>query len=182
MAQQIRLNEDQLKSMIMEAINEEMQEGYFGNLLKRGINNAVNAGKQAAQNIKNDYQGYRALGADERQAKSDMKAANRTNKGIAKNISNDIAALDAMMARYQQVYPRVANSINMAKSQLNKAAQMASQNAQNAQANYNTQKAAANQARANYKSGNMQPQAQPAMNEQIDRIVGNLIKELSNKQ
>lgn len=197
MANQIKLNEEQLRNMIMQAINEEMQEGYFGNLLKRGANKVANAGKQFYNNYQADKAAFNAQTADEKnamqqakagmqQAKTGVRDAKRVNRDIQGNLQKDYQNLTDMQNRYKQIDDTITYEIGQIKrriGQLSKQAQTNYTTAQDASAKakeaYGSSKSAYRMAKQNATNtyGMSKPQQQ-AVNEAIDIAVDRILNEI----
>ena len=197
MANQIKLNEEQLRNMIMQAINEEMEEGYFGNLLKRGANKVANAGKQFYNNYQADKAAFNAQTADEKnamqqakagmqQAKTGVRDAKRINRDIQGNLQKDYQNLTDMQNRYKQIDNTITYEIGQIKrriGQLSKQAQTNYTTAQDTSAKakeaYGSSKSAYRTAKQNATNtyGMPQPQQQ-AVNEAIDIAVDRILNEI----
>jgi len=199
MKQNITITESQLRDMVVRAINENMNEGFFGDMFR--------GAKQAYSNYRNDA-GVQNAKEAQKQAKQTMRTANKTNKQITNASQKDLAYLNNMQQRYGDF--NIKQGLNMLIAQIQKAVQSAGQNATNAQNNYNTAQNTTQQAK-NTRSQNLinkisggnqqqpqqqQPQQQPqsftqsisnppanqqpqnqAMEEMVDRIVSNYINE-----
>lgn len=210
MGQQIRLTESELRNYILEAINEEMEEGFVWDTLKGFGKGVAQKGAAVADKVKGAYNAYQndagvASAKDNyaqmqnnmKTAKQDYRAANKTNKQISKASTKDIQYLDDMYNRYSQVNPKVAKGIKMLKSQIQSSVDMAGQAATNASNAYNTAKTNTADAKAGVSTAkaqrsqnvvnNMankvsgQPQPQMATNEAIDAIVDKILNEMINK-
>ena len=74
MGQKITVTESQLRDMVVKAINESMEEGFFGDMFR--------GAKQAYNNYRNDS-GVQDARTQQQNAKQAMKTANKTNKQIS---------------------------------------------------------------------------------------------------
>ncbi len=184
MGQKITISESQLRDIVVKAINESMEEGFLGDMFR--------GAKQAYNNYRNDA-GVQGAKAQQQDAKQAMKTANKTNKQISNASQKDLAYLQNMQQRYGDY--SIKQGLNMLISQIKKAASSAGENAQNAQAAYNTAKGNTQQAKQN-RSQNLvkkiggasqQQQHEPennyqqAMEEAINKAVNKLINEMDNK-
>lgn len=182
MGQKITVTESQLRDMVVKAINESMEEGFFGDMFR--------GAKQAYNNYRNDS-GVQDARTQQQNAKQAMKTANKTNKQISNASQKDLAYLQNMEQRYGDY--NIKNGLNMLISQIKKAATSAGENAQNAQAAYSTAKGNTQQAKQNRsqnfinKIGGVTQQQQPennyqqAMEETINKVVNNVINEMIKK-
>lgn len=209
MKQQIHLTESELRRLILEAINEEMEEGVVWDTLK-GIGKGVaQKGADVAGKFKdayNSYQNdadvtdaknnYKQMKNNMRTAKQDYRAANKTKRQISKASPKDIQYLDDMYGRYSQVNPSIAKGIKMLKGQIQTAVNMsddavgaaasAYQTAQNNKADAKADISAAKTQRSynftNKIANKISGQPQPVpTNEAIDAIVDKIINEMINK-
>ena len=186
MGQKITVTESQLRDMVVKAVNESMEESFFGDMF-RGVSQAYN-------NYKNDA-GVQDAKAQQQNAKQTMKTANKTNKQISNASQKDLAYLQNMQQRYGDY--SIKQGLDMLISQIKKAASSAGESAQNAQAAYNTAKGNTQQAKQN-RSQNLinkisgtqqqpQQQQQPendyqkAMKEAVSKVVNNVINEIVKK-
>lgn len=199
MSNQVKLNEAELKNLIREAINEEMQESYFTNLFKRGVNKAWDAGKQMAQRVKDDKAAYDAMSADEKaamqQAKGGMKTA-KQNRSDAETVSIemqraiplDVRKLENMSKRYANYDKDIQGVIKNLSDRLSNILSQVNANASNAARDYRTAKQGYKTAKGNYRAArqnadaNFNGVAAPAnVNEAIDQVIDKVLFEIKNK-
>lgn len=198
MGQQIRLTESELRNYILEAINEEMEEGAFtdtaGQVLGGLFRKAKDKGQEMAQNVKDKataaYDNLKATYDANKEAnqkisdtKKAAKTANKNNKQVLKWLEQDKNYIQQMLNRYSNYNPGIANTAGVLLKSLEKAGKESGNRLTTANDDYRQAQNAKQELRTTntnrYRYGNAQPQM--ATNEAIDAIVDKILNEMINK-
>lgn len=198
MGQQIRLTESELRNYILEAINEEMEEGALtdtaGQVLGGLFRKAKDKGQEMAQNVKDRataaYDNLKATYDANKEAnqkisdtKKAAKTASKNNKQVLKWLAQDREYVNQMVNRYSNYNQGIATTAKSLLGSLQKAETEAGNRVTTANGALDQAKTDKQELRTRntnrYRYGNAQPQM--ATNEAIDAIVDKILNEMINK-
>lgn len=197
MGQQIRLTESELRNYILEAINEEMEEGALADTLGQTIGGIFgrtkDKGQEMAQKVKDRttaaYKDLKATYDANKEAnqkisdtKKAAKTANKNNKQVLKWLAQDREYVNQMVNRYSNYNQGIATTAKNLLGSLKIAETEAGNRvttANDALGQAKTDKQELRTRNTNrYRYGNAQPQM---ATEAIDAIVDKILNEMINK-
>lgn len=197
MKQQIHLTESELRRLILEAINEEMEEGALADTLGQTIGGIFgrtkDKGQEMAQKVKDrataaykdlktTYDTNKKANQEISASKKAAKTADRNNRQVLKWLEQDREYVNQMVNRYSDYNQGIATTAKTLLGSLQKAKDESGNRLKAANADYSQAQDAKRELRTKntnrYRYGNAQP---VSTNEAIDAIVDKIINEMINK-
>ena len=197
MKQQIHLTESELRRLILEAINEEMEEGALADTLGQTIGGIFgrtkDKGQEMAQKIKDittaaykdlkaTYDANKKANQEISASKKAAKTADRNNKQVLKWLARDREYVNQMVNRYSDYNQGIATTAKTLLGSLRNAETESQNRLTAANADYSQAQDAKRELRTKntnrYRYGNTQPVPN---NEAIDAIVDKILNEMINK-